>query len=1535
MGGVGGADDGEQPPAYARSVNMCLDCTGVSPSLPSSVRTHPMHAHPPEGRDLNRMINNQQMTLGLRKGETTVGQVLDRIRRDSRDESEKGRWFENLVARVLTDNPEYEMVAVSRWADWPERLAETGLDGSDIGIDLVAQHKDGSWVAIQCKCYAPDARVGKSKIDSFLAASQLSEASGRHVFSMRWIVATCPWTKTAEVQIASMWPPVRRIDFLRHADDRISEEVAERPLRKPWPLQAEAIEDVVEGLRNHDRGRLIMACGTGKTFTSLQIAERVVSSGGCILFLAPSIALVSQSRREWLRHTTRELDCRVVCSDRTAGGKGESSNDIGLSELECAVTSDPVAIASVLSAESNKTRVVFCTYQSLHCVTKAQSDYGGPTFDLALMDEAHRTTGVTTVPGRVQESGFRTAHDGDQLKASKRLYMTATPRIYSTSSRTKLANKGIKTVDMGDLDVYGPELHCLTFSRAVNAGMLSDYRVIVLGVHEDAAPPGVSSQLVSLGESHEQSASRPLVVSTQDVTRLLGTSLAINGATEGPEAERPGRLHRTIAFANSIARSSFYAEGMRLPELRRITTRRLRQAGADTAPSMPVESRHLDASDSALTRNQALRDLAKADGQGVARLLFNVGLFGEGVDVPSLDAIVFMEPRQSQVDIVQAVGRVMRRSEGKRFGYIVVPIAIEPGKDLASALTEGTDGYQALGKVLRALQSHDGRLAENPLRFVQASSTTPNRKNGGGGETKEQFLLDLSDVSQGVYAHVVASSGLGKPGLQVSQEIEYAVRTVARFFEEGELADELSGVLGLSTEAGARNICTIAALLLANACLLHRRLCEVPGMETLPKLNQVGGAPDPAAVLRKAWQAILKRDYAPVFEPPLAVIDALPARRYVRHALRILAECANRVADSLSDLGYDHAGPLYHRILPNAKAYGAYYTNNLSALMLARLALDKAFVDWSDPDTVSGLRIMDPACGTGTLLMGALHVIKQRVKEAGGADGTASDGEPTGRNSEDPTWLHRVLVENVLCGLDVNRHGIQLAACNLTLGAPTVDYRRMNLLTLKHGPQPDGSVRGGSLDILGATDQPDSLHAFIRPLRSMAGLAAEQVNSAEDAEFPLKDLDLVMMNPPFTNNKERNRQFGHAGVRQMQEHELRLRDEMEEMDPGTRGVINLNSIATYFTPLADRLLGRRGVLASIIPATACTGPGGVVERRFLARRFHIERIVTSHDPKRISFSEETGIHECLRVVRRWAGGERPPTEFVSLRKMPTTPEEVLAASDAILTGESTDWARITRWPSELVEAGDWTPVQWFDGQLAETIRTIEASPHLEPIALRYDVGPAGQRIQDAYQTCEPGTAGAVPGFHSVSSKLHRTVCERPDVWYRPRLGKERLAERYAGQRSQMLVAMRMDTVSGRVTGLWTNTPSFGWWVPVAVADERKGQALAAWWNSTPVRLMLLNRRARKLTYPVWQLQHLREIRIPKPESPGWESLADAWEHVQGMELLPMREGEDCLARWIIDEAAAEALGVDAQRVAGWRTRIAAEPTITNTVATRS
>ena len=640
-------------------------------------------------------MTNPQMTLDL-GGRPTVRLVLDRIRAESRDESEKGRWFEQLFIRVALQEPAFEVAAIWRWPDWPEREALTGLDGRDIGIDLVGRRTTGEWVAIQCKCYDPAHVLAKGEIDKFLGGSQ------QPVFGLRWVVATCRWGPNAEKAIQNAHPQVSQIDFRQYLDVQVEEHDAKRPVQDPWPLQEEAIEDVVGGLACHDRGRLVMACGTGKTFTALRIAEQLVDDGQRILFAAPTIALVSQARREWLRQTTRELKCVVVCSDVTAGGRNETE-DIRVSELECPVSTDPAAIAASLAGDG-PTRIVFCTYHSLGRVTEAQAHHGAQPFDLAIADEAHRTTGASLVGDSsvgAKKVDFQEFHDDERLHARKRLYMTATPRIYTERSKSKLLARGIDVIDMGDRAIYGPELYLLPFKKAVENRMLSDYRVIVLGVSQASVTPGLRRRLERL----DASTSATKAPTTNDMTRVLGVSLAVNGVTKGTALEQPGKLPRTMAFANSILRSKWYAEALMDREVLRATTRRL-----EVGRAMKVVAQHLDASASALQRNNALRDLAQADREGECRVVCNVKLFTEGVDVPQLDAVAFLDPRDSQVDVVQAVGRVMRKAPGKRFGYIIIPVIVEPGSDVAAALARGTEGYATVGRV--------GRIPDFPEQCV-------------------------------------------------------------------------------------------------------------------------------------------------------------------------------------------------------------------------------------------------------------------------------------------------------------------------------------------------------------------------------------------------------------------------------------------------------------------------------------------------------------------------------------------------------------------------------------------------------------------------------------------------------------------------------------------------------------------------------------------------------------------------------------------------------------------------------------------------
>ena len=1191
---------------------------------------------------------SEQGEFDLRPDEI-VGDVLDRIFAEASSESEKGRWFEHLFMAVVTDNPDFDAAEIWPWRDWPDRERRTRLDGRDHGIDLVAQLNDGTTVAIQCKCFSAAHSVSKRDIDSFLAESS------REAFGLRWIVSTSGWNSAAERAIKGLLPSVRRIDFLDFRDRKIRELKKPDQERHPKQLQQSAIDAVYDGLatQGNDRGRLVMACGTGKTFTSLRLAERMVPDNGKILFAAPTIALVSQARKEWLTHTTRKMSAVVVCSDETAGGRGDEY-DTRVSELTCEVISKPREIASRLRATGQHVTVVFCTYHSLRRVCEAQQDYQAPRFDLAIADEAHRTTGVaredTTGRNRVD---FQTFHDGEKLQASKRLYMTATQRIYSERSiaaAKKSAEKyGLKyeVVHMSDVNVYGPLLHHVKFSEAVAADELSDYRVIVLGIRDSQLSPGIRSAL--------QGKNVPARVSQMDLCRLLGTMLALNGVVEGQDA--PGRLSRSIAFASTIARSKWFTETIndnRALKLR--VTRVLSQRGKRAE----LEARHLDGTDTALKRNQERRWLNDAPKRDQARMICNVKVFSEGVDVPALEAVSFLDPKQSHIDIVQAVGRVMRKAPGKKRGYVVVPVYVPEGEgDIAKLLEQRTDDYRHIGSVLRALQSHDERLAESPATFIDV--LMPNGGNGGddhpppggGGEDdgdpeRLQGSFTFQAVEPGIFAKVVASSGLGRPGQITADEIASAVRMAASRIEDNVgLLDSLRAALDL-TGVKDKEVSTTAALLLCNACLLHRRLqAESPKFEALPDLTAIGRSEEPADLLAEAWDKVLERDYKPVFQPALSIIENSPSFESLKPATQILASEIGRISDTVADLGYDHAGPLYHKILGSAESDGAYYTDNISALMLAGLVLSPDLVDWSKPDQATGLRILDPACGTGTILMAALKTIKDRL--------SATTQDPTA--AETVAKLHKELVENSIHGFDINYQATQLAASNLTLGAPSVDYDAMNIHTLKHGPQVNGTVALGSVDLLpnamGSSEQLDLLS-------HVKEAEVSRPDSPESKVLSIGTVDVILMNPPFTNNVNRAAKYSAEDKKRMQARELQIKGQIRASDLEASELIDANSVRTFFTPLANALLDKdRGVLGKVLPTTACTSTSGVAERKYLAKHFHIDTIVTSHDPKHPNFSVNTAIHESLLVCRRRTRETSDkPTLFISLHKMPRTQSEV-------------------------------------------------------------------------------------------------------------------------------------------------------------------------------------------------------------------------------------------------------------------------------------
>ena len=412
--------------------------------------------------------------------------ALNYIRENANTQFGKGRCFEHLIRAYLLEDPFYKkrFSEVYLWSEWAELRPE--IDSVDIGIDLVAKERNGGFCAIQCKCYAEDKRVSKSDLEKFIMASE------HDLYTARIFVDTGrSWSANLHRAIEGLDPPVQRIS---------AADLASRPVQ--WPNlshqvpeqldyqlemfslrehQKQAFDDVINGFKESDRGKLIMACGTGKTFTALRIAEEIAGVGGRVLYLVPSIGLFSQAMREWAEQQTVPHRYIGICSDTKAG---KTNEDALLLELEIPVTTDEFAISEALqTTDEESMRVVFCTYHSLPIVEAAQNA-GAPDFDIIFCDEGHRTTGIDRPDDAT--SPFVLVHDAERIRAKKRLYMTATSRLYTESARAKAAKHNIDVFSMDDPETYGPEFHRLPFSTAVEKDLLSDYKVVILAMSEQS-----------------------------------------------------------------------------------------------------------------------------------------------------------------------------------------------------------------------------------------------------------------------------------------------------------------------------------------------------------------------------------------------------------------------------------------------------------------------------------------------------------------------------------------------------------------------------------------------------------------------------------------------------------------------------------------------------------------------------------------------------------------------------------------------------------------------------------------------------------------------------------------------------------------------------------------------------------------------------------------------------------------------------------------------------------------------------------------
>lgn len=652
--------------------------------------------------------------------------LIHQLRDTARNTREQGDRLERLTKLFLTQDSIQSRLYkdVYLWNEWD------GREGyGDIGIDLVAENVDGGVTAIQCKFYDEHSTIAKENIDSFIAAS------GRGPFTHRIIVSTTDkWSKNAEKMLEEQRFPVQRMGLQNFRDSNIDwstysldksdeQQVGHKPHKELRPHQDRAITNTLIGLQENDRGQLIMACGTGKTFTAIRLAEKFAEQNGGharVLFMVPSLALMSQSISEFSNEIEGPFHAYAVCSDskvgreRKRGGANADLADLRVEDLQIPATTDGAELAKAMNANplDEGLEVVFSTYHSIDAVSAAQ-DAGVSDFDLIICDEAHRTTGVTLADE--SESNFVKIHDNTCVAGRKRVYMTATPKIFNEDTKFQASEKAAVLCSMDDMDTFGPVFYRIGFGEAVEKGLLTDYKVLVLGVSESQV--ATSFQNLLANESNE--------LAIDDVAKLVGCWNGLakrrSGELEASFGDDLAPMKRAVAFNRSIKDSQKIER--EFEDLVRINLRN--RENDDPTDDLGVQVRHVDGGFNAQSRAELLNWLKQEPNEEgpICRILTNARCLTEGVDVPNLDAVLFLNPRNSMVDVIQAVGRVMRRAEGKKYGYIILPIAIPDGMSTAQALSDNKR-YKVVWQVLQALRAHDERM-DATIHQIELNASDP------------------------------------------------------------------------------------------------------------------------------------------------------------------------------------------------------------------------------------------------------------------------------------------------------------------------------------------------------------------------------------------------------------------------------------------------------------------------------------------------------------------------------------------------------------------------------------------------------------------------------------------------------------------------------------------------------------------------------------------------------------------------------------------------------------------------------------------
>ena len=745
--------------------------------------------------------------------EIGIHKILKEIRLKASTEKEKGGDFERLMKLWFLTDPRYSnLEKVWLWEEFPCRK---DFGGKDLGIDLVARTEYGDYWAIQCKCYAEDATIDKAAVDSFLAnASRVFKDPDtfqtREFSNLIWVQTSRKrWGANAETAIQGLSKPFNRISLydleISSVDwDKLREGLyggsARLSGKQPRAHQLTAMSKAYEYFVTNDneRGKLIMACGTGKTYTSLKIMEQMTEKDAFVLFLVPSIALLGQTLNAWMADKQDDMRAVCVCSDAKVTRQTKDADDEDESVVDLAVpaSTNVASIVRQLRKYHNDgcRTVIFSTYQSIDVVKEAINEYNREV-DLIICDEAHRTTGI--VMKNRDESNFTKIHNNDFIRAKHRLYMTATPRLYSDSVKVKAKQDENLDVlcSMDDPAVYGEEFHRLSFNDAVKQGLLTDYKVLVLTVSEDDIPQDMRDKIK---RQYTNAPDKEKIKELQfdDATKLIG---CINGLSKRIKGDKgitkeqdPVMMKRAVAFCQTInpTKSNPNFSSTQIARYFHDVCEEYKDTISEEEQKevVNVMARHIDGSMDANTRNELIAWLKQdAEDPDECRVLCNVRCLSEGVDVPALDAVLFLSPRNSEVEVVQSVGRVMRSfgrgtDHEKKYGYIIIPVIVPNDVTPEKALGDN-ERFKVVWTILNALRSHDENFNAH-VNQINLNKQRPPKITVGGvphgtysvgngapddgkddavtlsnEEVDRQLRLQFGELQDGIYARLVEKVG--------------------------------------------------------------------------------------------------------------------------------------------------------------------------------------------------------------------------------------------------------------------------------------------------------------------------------------------------------------------------------------------------------------------------------------------------------------------------------------------------------------------------------------------------------------------------------------------------------------------------------------------------------------------------------------------------------------------------------------------------------------------------------------------------------